>query len=114
MIIPSAPVLGGALIRQVTAIETGVPAFEERVTVMLSTPPCNPGLKPPNESKLTNDVAFQVPRFTTAPPLLKIVNEPLPMTVPDSAVSKLPLPVTRMVLPVLGSAALCGPFKVKL
>src|SRR6266853_1919136 len=95
MVIPSAPVLGGALIRQVTVIDTpviGDPEFGVRVTKVLSTPPCDPGLKPPNESKPRNAVAFQIPRLTTTPLLFTIVKEPLPMTDP-ALTSKLPLPV---------------------
>src|SRR5260370_40736238 len=102
MIIPSVPASDSALIRQVTTIETpvsGVPAFGESVTVMLSAPPWSPGLGPPNESKLTNDVAFQVPRLTTAPPLARIVNEPLPTHVPGALGPKPPPPCTRVASP---------------
>src|SRR6266700_3970755 len=85
----------------------GGPPFGERVTVNCSTPPNIPGCGPPNESKLTNCVALQVPRATTDPLASNWVNEPLATTV-AAAGSKLPDPVTRIVLPELSIAVFGG------
>src|SRR5713226_5984376 len=88
----------------------GGPPFGERVTVNSSTPPNIPGCGPPNETKLTNCVALQAPRATTDPLASNWVNEPLATTVAATG-SKLPDPVTRIVLPE-PSIAVFGPVKL--